>query len=55
MAPLRINEDVKRGSGRNGKRENKREERRDKCVVTDDGTQGHIKEEVREQNKRLRR
>lgn len=38
MAPPRMNGDVKRGSGRNGKRENKREERRDKCVVTDDGT-----------------
>lgn len=55
MATSRINEEVKRRSGRNGKGENKRKERRDGCVVTGDGTQGQIKEEVKEQNKRLRR
>lgn len=49
MAPPRINEEVKRGSGRNGKGANKREERREECVVTGDGTQGQIKEEVKEQ------
>lgn len=50
MAPPCINE-VKR----NGKKR-KREARGEECVVTGDGTQGQIKEEVKEKgNKRLRR
>lgn len=32
-----------------GKEENEREERREGCVVTGDGTQGQIKEEVKKQ------